>query len=102
MSKVSYDPIPTHPRVKCDGAPSDDGHVDLAGLDGLARLHQSDEGRAAGGVDVHGGTVEVVEEGEAVGVHALRASRVLVTRDRLAILEPSCYFREKREVKTRL
>ena len=34
--------------------------------------------------------MEVVEEGQAVGVHALRASRVLVTGYRLAVLEPSC------------
>ena len=84
----------SHPRVQSDRAPADDGHVDLARLDGLARLDEGDEGGAAGGVDVHGGAVEVVEEGEPVGVHALRAPRVLVTRDRLAVLQPGCHFRK--------
>ena len=76
--------------MQSDRAPADNGHVDLTGLDGLTRLHEGDECGAAGGVNVHGWTVEVVEEGEAVGVHALRAPRVLVAGDRLAILEPSC------------
>ena len=53
----------SHPRVQSDGATADEGHVNLARLDGLARLDERDEGRAAGGVDVHGGAVEVEEEG---------------------------------------